>query len=218
MFFRWLRTSDPVSRFIKRHVSPRSVAFDIGAHHGRYATQLAALCQHVYAFEPNPESIRKLRANTERFTNVTVVPKAVADRRGRIDFHVDTRPDWAGLASSVHMLDDLARAGQTRSIQVDAITIDEFCAQGMVPHFVKIDVEGHEPAVIAGARRTISTARPTLVFEFWETWWERGYRDMFAYLHEFYDLVRLQDGSDAMTLYNSRPHNGVADIAAIPRM
>lgn len=217
MISNWFGLANPVARFIRRRIQPGSVAFDIGAHHGRYTAQLAKSCRLVYAFEPNPESVTRLRANTTRFTNVTVVPKAVTDRSGHIEFHIDTRPQWAGVASSVHVLDDLAHAGQIRTIGVDAITIDEFCAEGIVPQFMKIDVEGNEPAVIEGARRIIAEARPVLVFEFWETWWERGYREIFHELARYYDLVRLQDGSDAMALYSRKACNGIADIGAIPR-
>jgi hypothetical protein len=44
-------------------------------------------------------------------------------------------------------------------------TLDEDLPKGYVPQFVKIDVEGAERLVFEGGIRTISTHRPTILFE-----------------------------------------------------
>jgi hypothetical protein len=52
------------------------------------------------------------------------------------------------------------------SLPVDVTTLDAFFdTHERGPDFLKIDVEGHELAVIEGARRTIESHRPTLLIE-----------------------------------------------------
>jgi hypothetical protein len=54
-------------------------------------------------------------------------------------------------------------------------TLDAFCeSAGLYPDLVKIDVEGAEASVIAGAARCLQVSKPTLVVE---TQQETGSRD-----------------------------------------
>jgi hypothetical protein len=57
-----------------------------------------------------------------------------------------------------------------------------------------------------------------LVFEFWETWWERSIRHIFDYLKPAYTLIRLEDGVnvDDFYYYHHR-REGIADIGCLPR-
>jgi hypothetical protein len=53
-----------------------------------------------------------------------------------------------------------------RYLTVPVTTLDDFFAtQSRQPHFLKIDVEGHELAVLHGARRTLETHRPRILVE-----------------------------------------------------
>ena len=42
-----------------------------------------------------------------------------------------------------------------RSVELDAITIDEFLPADLAVDLVKIDIEGHEPFALRGMRQTI---------------------------------------------------------------
>jgi hypothetical protein len=53
-----------------------------------------------------------------------------------------------------------------RTVLVDATTLDAFFAgRPAGPDFIKIDVEGHELAVLRGGRQTLATHKPTLLVE-----------------------------------------------------
>jgi len=46
------------------------------------------------------------------------------------------------------------------------MTLDDYCEEKQIlPDVVKVDVEGHEPYVLQGGRKTLSVARPYLIVE-----------------------------------------------------
>lgn len=119
-----------------------SVAFDIGAHFGYWTLALSRLCGPlgtVFAFEPSSENLVRLRHNLQlnNIENVRVVSAAVSDVEGKLKFAE------GGSMSAVG-------AG---TIEVDAITLDEFCKAHPQPDFLLIDVEGHAGEVLRGADR-----------------------------------------------------------------
>jgi FkbM family methyltransferase len=211
---------DPIDRFIRQYVESDSTVLDIGANQGLYARTMLSRGARVYAFEPNPEMAQTLSQNL-RNSRLEVVQKAVADRSGTVDFHIDLRPGVGAVASSVHRLDDLD--GLTKQITVECTTVDAFCSErGIRPQFIKVDVEGGEREVFAGARQTIARNAPFMVFEFWETWWRRGISDIFEQLTPDYDLVVLGTGEDAYALYTAEGDSGrragSVDIGCIPKL
>jgi hypothetical protein len=56
-----------------------------------------------------------------------------------------------------------AVAGASDSLAIDVAPLDDFAFEDV--SLIKIDVEGHERSVIAGARRTIERWRPTFIVE-----------------------------------------------------
>ena len=149
---------------------------------------------------------------------VAIHKAAVLDRVGVTTFYIDNRPDLGGVASSVHKLEP-----QFVEVSVPCVTLDQVSkAAGVDPSLIKIDVEGAEWSVIQGARSLIARARPSIVFEFWESWWERGIHEIFTFLHPDYDLRVLQTGEAAWARYSGKPPeyfatNNVIDIGCIPR-
>lgn len=134
-------------------------AIDVGANVGRYAKPLASLARHVHAFEPHPRLAHILRASLP--PNVTVRQVAVSDAPGRVLLYVPVfngRED-EGLGS----IDDPAHDSGCLRMEVEATTLDTMASLDV--GFVKIDVEGHEANVLAGARKLIADQRPILLVE-----------------------------------------------------
>jgi FkbM family methyltransferase len=137
---------------------------DVGAHVGMYAVTAAlALGERgrVLAFEPNPHARVQLLENVvlNGCENVTVSASAVSDRRGETLLHVPRTPDpsFSSLAGG--------RFAEAAPLAVPTVELDEEVDRlGLAPALVKIDVEGHERAVLDGAGRTLE-ARPTLLIE-----------------------------------------------------
>lgn len=153
-------------RQIIKHLAP-TVALDIGANYGEVAlcARYPANCK-VFAIEANPALIpyleRSLATHPER-AQIRLVDKAASDRLGRIALTIDEK--WSGTSSLVGAMPDpecrFKGAGpeRTRSVEVDAVTIDKLLFDVPVERLaIKLDVEGYEAHVLRGMRETLSRA------------------------------------------------------------
>lgn len=143
------------------------LVFDVGAHAGNRARSFAALGCRVVAIEPQPDFARLLRALFARSPRVTVVEAAVAAAPGRAVLSVSERtPTVTTLAEAWRQTragdPDFARVEWNRQTEVETTTLDALIGRFGAPQFVKIDVEGSEPAVLAGLTRAV----PALSFEY----------------------------------------------------
>jgi FkbM family methyltransferase len=210
---------DPVQTFIRKHVRVGQCAIDIGANVGtisRVLLKQVGSTGQVHAFEPNTDLVN---SNLLRITqsNFHIHTEAVSSTSAEATFFIDCRDDLPAVASSIRVLDDLHALGKVKPVSVMTTTLDEFIKRsGVAPHFIKIDVEGHELDVLRGANETIASFRPIIVFEFWETWWTKGIQNIFAFLSPCYKLIRLCDGVDATQYYSRTSGTGVVDIGCLP--
>jgi FkbM family methyltransferase len=222
MWFKEL-SADATANFFLNFVKPGDTVFDIGAHIGTsalIAAPLAGETGRVVSFEPNPAAFAGLEATIRNsgYKNIIAAPMAVSDRTGAAIFYIDTRVEFGGVGSSLREMDGLAGPAYWRRTTVPCTTIDDYRTEnGASPNVVKIDVESFEPQVIAGGRRTIETLSPILLFEFWETWWDKGFRELFEYLTPMYRLIRMQDGKDVERFYYSNSGGLAVDILCLPR-
>jgi FkbM family methyltransferase len=154
-------------RLYAQFVEPDDLVFDIGAHAGNRTRAFAALGCRVVALEPQPDFARLLRVLFATMPAIEIVEAAAGDAPGSTSLSISERtPTVTTLASAWRE----ARAGDpdfvgvrwNRRIEVETTTLDLLIAQFGVPSFVKIDVEGGEPAVLAG----LAQAVPALSFEY----------------------------------------------------
>ena len=137
-------------------VHPKCV-LDIGAHHGQ--TALAYVCAfpdcRIFAFEPSGHNFMVLQHATGGHPSIIAVNAAVSDQAGRLYMRHHSETSQGHSITSVIGSD---------TEPVDAITIDQFCADRKVlPDLIKIDVEGHEQQVLAGARRMLTLTKAVVV-------------------------------------------------------
>ena len=125
--------------------SPGMTVWDVGAHAGYFAlasSRAVGPNGHVLAFEPLPRNFMWLARNVSgnALSNVTVVNAAVCDRHGGTASFDQAHSSYSG------------RLADTGSTKVATVSIDGQIADGApTPALLKVDVEGAEGDVIAGA-------------------------------------------------------------------
>lgn len=146
---------------------PRPVVLDVGAFRGEWSAAVLerAPSAQVHAFEPVPASFGELERNLGGAAQLH--RSALGSETGEAEMTApDESPDWASL----HVR-DLSRFGvEARSLgKVPVRTLDDFCAAHDLGHvdLLKLDTEGNELAVLAGAARMLdSRAIDAIQFEF----------------------------------------------------
>ena len=154
-------------RLYAAFAGPGDLVFDVGAHAGNRTRALAALGCRVVALEPQPDFAGLLRLLFGRHPRVAILETAVGDRAGVATLSVSDRtPTMTTLAAAwraARERDPVFNGVRwNRDIDVELVTLDALIARFGRPAFVKIDVEGAEPAVLAGLTRPV----PALSFEY----------------------------------------------------
>lgn len=148
-------------------IEPGGWVIDAGANVGLAAgpfSKLVGSGGRVWAFEPVPRNVERLKQLREmnQLDWMEVFPVALASESGTAQLRIPAGENngWASFTASwitggtievvTARLDDLVyeRAGDRRV------------------SFIKIDVEGFEAQVLAGAKRTLTEMRPLVLCEF----------------------------------------------------
>lgn len=138
--------------WIDRYGGPGTVLYDVGANIGLYSLYAAVREPHmqVVAFEPWDKNRAALWRNQQlNGRSFPCVPVAVSDHDGRGTLQM------RGVAR-----------GQTGTFvpghgEIQSVTLDTYVRLSLAPHptMLKIDVDGHEEAVLRGARQTLADPR-----------------------------------------------------------
>lgn len=146
--------------------------FDVGANTGFYSLVAAAAAPdiRVHGFEPVPDIADIARENfslnwpTSRRIDLHQV--AVSDRAGTMQLHIPA-PQADGTIETSASLDSSFKDAHHRSIDVEVVTLDMAWQRAGMPatSLVKIDVEGAEHLVLAGAAEMIGACRPIVAVE-----------------------------------------------------
>ena len=212
-----LATSGSIERqhehFVASLIRGGDFIVDVGANVGIYSLSSAARCGpfgRVFSFEPNSSTAKLLRHGIMMnwvHDRLKVVELAASDAEGYVSFEGSdkligevrvpnsTRGDFFELSGTV--------VGDRQTITIGATRLDAYFPVDLPFRLLKIDAEGHEVAVLRGARRLLeSKCFDILMIEYG---YESHHHDFAAFIAE----MRL------LETFGYRPHR--LDWAGQPR-
>jgi FkbM family methyltransferase len=146
--------------FVARWLRPGMTAIDIGANLGVYSLPMARLVGpegQVFAYEPSTETRRLLALSKEMngAGNLHIIAAALSDREreGHLTF---------AASSELNTLDD---SGPGESVRITSLEAEQKTRNWGIIDFIKIDAEGEEERILAGAGAFFANRSPLVMFE-----------------------------------------------------
>lgn len=142
---------------VKRDLKSGQVFVDVGAHIGYYTIMAAGIVGpegRVFAFEPEPENFAVLEKNVVAADaqNVMIANIAVSSQNGVSSLFLNPKSTGDNRVG--------VRQAGWKELMVDTVSLDHYFSDydGRMD-FIKIDAQGHEIAILAGALKMIERFR-----------------------------------------------------------
>lgn len=155
---------------IRKLVDTNDVVVDAGANLG-YLTRLFAEwvggSGKVYSFEPVPDTFGWLAKNVSmsKLNQVTPFPHGLSDVQTQVEMFIPAYDNGVENFYESHIATEGEVAEGMRKVTAIVAPLDQYAGQLDNLCLIKIDVEGHERAVVFGAEALISTWHPALLIE-----------------------------------------------------
>lgn len=157
---------EPVQAALTQLLHPGDTFLDIGANVGFFSllgARLVGSSGHVVAFEavPHLADAAARNAHLNGFEQIEVHAMAVGAEPGHAMLSITEHPGGATLDSEVDP-DEV-----TAVVEVPVVSISSMVQEGIIPapDLTKVDVEGHELAVLRGMAAVLDARSSTLLIE-----------------------------------------------------
>jgi FkbM family methyltransferase len=190
------------------------ISVDIGASRGSYAVNICDHSANCIAFEPRPaEAARIRRMATAAGLRIEVEAVALSDRPGLARLRILTQDPGRSTIENANPLEDPEGSPQS-SVRIPKMRLDDYELHEV--GFIKIDVEGHELAVLRGAQKTLRTSMPNLLVEIEERHHTGAIRDVSAFLNNlgYEGFFILDGGVFPVTRFDKSVHQDPANIGS----
>ncbi|MCX6719016.1 MAG: FkbM family methyltransferase [Candidatus Taylorbacteria bacterium] len=159
------------SKILKDEIKEGMTVLDVGANIGVYTLKVANLVGptgRVWAFEPDQNNYSSLtkNVNTNRYGNVTLINKAVADKTGtsRLFISEENRGDHRIFSSDEQRI----------SVPIEIVALDDIFLREKID-FIKMDIQGAEYLALTGMSELIQRNRDIVILiEFAPNWLKDG--------------------------------------------
>ena len=161
-----------LARFLIETLRPGDDFLDVGAHFGYFSLLAARLVGpggRVRAYEASASTFGVLATNVAALPQVQACHQAVSDRPETISFY-----EFPVLFNEFNSM-DVSQFREEKWFKqfppvhhhVEAVNLTDVLREtGLRPRIIKIDVEGAEDKVIAGAREALTEQAPLVVMEY----------------------------------------------------
>ena len=168
------------------------VIFDVGANHGQWAEAILELSPTscIHCFEPTRSAFERL-VSKDFPANVSLNQIGLGDKSSTMNMNI------YGESSEINSVYKSATLTPIRIEEVDITTVVEYCKENNVRdiYFLKIDVEGHDFAVLKGAYELLLSEKISIVqLEYGSNWiTARKYlKDLFEFVDSLpYTVYRI---------------------------
>jgi FkbM family methyltransferase len=154
-------------KFLKeKMIQPEETIFECGTHHGYTTILLSSWANkgQIIGFEINPTNAKIAKQNIDinHINNVVIEQKGLGNQAGKVKIFLKS--------NSAVTPQNLLSFGWLRNLvygleEVEIISLDSYVEKsGIVPTFLKLDVEGYETEVLKGAKNILQKA-PKLEIE-----------------------------------------------------
>jgi FkbM family methyltransferase len=180
-----------------RFVGSGAVTVDVGASWGLFSYHLARRVGStgtVLSYEPHPMNRVVLEKLAKKRPCVQFRPAAVSDEAGSAEMRV---PVFGGrhvtAQSSIAHGFDGQQGVRVDTVSVPTVRLDDELADTPID-FIKIDVEGHEIAVLHGASKVLRKYLPPMLIEIEQRHLDHPITDVFAEIEELGYSLYFIDG------------------------
>jgi len=150
-------------RAIKENVRPGDLFWDIGANIGFFSAFASSLGAEVTCFEPAQAIFNQLVKNCPM---VKCIRCGVGKQDGSASFFAQGLSSTGSFHRDVTAINSSYQPKDPIIAEIVCMkTIDQLAKQFGAPDVVKIDVEGHEADVLAGASRLMTNTPPIFIIE-----------------------------------------------------
>jgi FkbM family methyltransferase len=153
----------------KRYINKNKDIIDVGANVGFFSCFFSKQIQNnkVLAIEPTQNALKRLKHNLElnkANENVILFEGVVSDSEGLLEIKtIEGKEEYSSLGGMNHhgIASEKYVTERVKSITLDALIKEH----KLDPGFIKIDVEGAEHLVFAGASEVLTQKRPIILSE-----------------------------------------------------
>ena len=192
--------------------TPSTVLFDVGANKGEFTRHIleewGGMAYQLYAFEPSRGTFEILKNSLEVSPFVHLFNVGFGEKPEKVELYYDH--EGSGLASVYPRDLSHHHINFTGHETIELTTLDIFCQKNGISNidFLKLDVEGHELAVLRGARQLLEEGKIKLIqFEFGGCNIDSRtfFRDYFKFFEKDFKLHRvLSKGLKPIDAYSER--------------
>jgi FkbM family methyltransferase len=187
---------EPELRLVYDLCDSNKISVDVGAANGLYLAHLYPISKFCYAFEPRQKALHTLKKIFSSLTNSIIFePVALSNVEGFTELKILKSNSQLSTIEKGNLIE---RFGEVDLMKTPVKRLDSYQFSDSVG-FIKIDVEGHEQAVLEGATGVLERDKPHLLIEIEERHKQGSVADIRKFLADYgyegyyYDENRLKE-------------------------